>query len=448
MTPLLSLDSIDCAHKDGEPALLSGISLSLHAGECHCISGATGAGKSTLLLLAAGLGGVLCQGQICVQSGVTRALVLQDPHTQLLRRTIGAEVAFSLENLGIEPSQMPVKVRRALQRVGLDLPFGTQVATLSLGQKYRLMIAAQLVSEPGVLMLDEPWAQLDDEGVRSLTALLMKLKAEGMALLLVEHHADAFAELIDHYWTLKAGRLTASEIATQAEPQPCFIPSTAFFQSPNAEVRLTSPGFTLQHSQGEALFESPALEVNAGELVLLCGTNGCGKSSLLSMLAGCGDATGLPVSVMGKTPELGTFGYNLCYLMQRPNRQLFEMTVEAELSYSLKRYGLPQERGARVMNSLQIAGLAQHSPHRLSYGQQHLIALASLVCLEPKVFLLDDPFAGLDSVHSQLVVNLLQQLRARGCTLIIATHRPMALAQSQTWHIRNQRLEVEYVGQT
>ena len=445
--PLLTLDSVDIAHQACAPVLLTDVSLSLSAGECLCITGATGTGKSTLLLLAAGLGGVACRGQIRLEPGVTRALVLQDPHTQLLRRTIGAEVAFSLENQGVEPALMPVKVRRALQRVGLDLPFNTQVATLSLGQKYRLMIAAQLVCEPQILMLDEPWAQLDDEGVSSLITLLTRLKAEGMALMLVEHHAEAFAGLIDRYQVLQAGRLVLAESDCRPKPQSTAHSAPLLALSCNAEIRLQSPGFTLQHSQGDTLFQAQQLEVKAGELVLLCGSNGCGKSSLLSALAGCCDTSELPASVLGRSPALGAFGYDLCYLMQRPNRQLFEMTVEAELTYSLKRYALPEERAFRVMKSLQIGELAERSPHRLSYGQQHLIALASLVCLEPKIFLLDDPFAGLDSVYSELVNKLLQQLRARGCTLIIACHRAMDLAQTQTWHIHNKRLEVQHVGQ-
>lgn len=452
MRPLITLDSVSCAHGHDGPEVLTDIKLTVRAGECHCITGVTGAGKSTLLLLAAGLGGELTAGSIELGEQVCRALVLQDPHTQLLRRTIGAEVAFALENLGVASELMPGKVRRALQRAGLDLPFNTQVAGLSLGQKYRLMIAAQLVCEPQLLLLDEPWAQLDDAGVASLCALLATLKADGMGLILVEHHADAFAELIDSFWRLQQGRLlsvAAHSFDNQAEP----VLEQVISRQPRAagdRPVFESSGFSLTPTaDSRELFQSPDLSLHCGELALVYGGNGCGKSTLLSAIAGCRDDLDIPVTLLGKAPGLGIYGAQLCYLMQRPNRQLFEMTVRAELEYSLKRYQLPLARVDEILALLDITHLAEQSPHKLSYGQQHLVALASLACLKPRVFLMDDPFAGLDSCYSHKVAELIRLLRIEGTALIIASHRPLHLGQSQCWQIQSRRLEVtRHVGQT
>ncbi|MGI2258540.1 ATP-binding cassette domain-containing protein [Shewanella sp. GXUN23E] len=462
MTPLLTLDKLTFSPGNDAVSLLESVCLTLHAGECHCITGATGAGKSSLLLLAAGLLGEITAGQRMLAPGALCALVLQDPHTQLLRRTIGAEVAFVLENLGVAPGQMPARVLQALRRVGLELPLNTRVDSLSLGQKYRLMIAAQLVGKPSVLMLDEPWAQLDDEGVSELLKLLLRLKSEGLGLLLVEHHAGAFEGLIDHHWHLHQGQLYAAgmlidehlpEVFSGWPDKPLHNPHAATCLRLESEpfslmpVSAVSAATASDAIQERPLFSSPALRVAAAERVLLLGGNGSGKTSLLSLMAGCTAEQTVPLQILGRTPELGVHGADFCYLMQRPNRQLFELTVRAEMEYSLKRFKLPLERAQRMMALLDITHLADKSPHRLSYGQQHLVALGSLACLQPKLFLLDDPFAGLDRHYCNKVLLLLDKMQHEGCALIIASHRPLSLGQHQTWLIQAGKLEVSHVGQ-
>lgn len=86
--------------------------------------------------------------------------------------------------------------------------------------------------------------------------------------------------------------------------------------------------------------------------------------------------------------------------------------------------------------------MARHSPHTLSYGQQHLIALASLACLRPKLLLLDDPFAGLDEHFTDKIVALLTELSRQGTALVIASHRPIAaLPVDRLWRVVDGRLE-------
>ena len=131
----------------------------------------------------------------------------------------------------------------------------------------------------------------------------------------------------------------------------------------------------------------------------------------------------LPLKVLGRKPKLGVYGAELGLLLQRPSRQLFETNVLAEMQFSLNRFELPTARAEQMLLDLELSALAEQSPHKLSYGQQHLIALASLASLQPKVLLLDDPLAGMDKEYYRKVWFLLKRLSAQGSAILMTSHR-------------------------
>ncbi|MEL4238145.1 ATP-binding cassette domain-containing protein [Shewanella xiamenensis] len=422
---LLELDGVSFNYGSQLAPVLQELKLSIGAGQCHCVSGPTGSGKSSLLNLLAGVLSRPHEGDIWRHPELVTGLVMQDPQTQLLRQTVGAEVAFALENLGIPAENMLPKVQLALRRVGLFLRLDTPVCTLSLGQKYRLMIAAQLVCEPHLLLLDEPWAQLDDHGVSELLAVLRNLIAEGMALVLVEHNAAAFAEIIQHYWQLEAGRLSEG-IYTVSDAPVQDVPVRAWGGAHHlGKVLVSAEAFDFCFDGCQPLFSCPqGFQLHAGEIVTLVGDNGAGKTSLLKSLAGMLHLKlRLPLKVLGRKPKLGVYGAELGLLLQRPSRQLFETNVLAEMQFSLNRFELPTARAEQMLLDLELSALAEQSPHKLSYGQQHLIALASLACLQPKVLLLDDPLAGMDKEYYRKVWFLLKRLSAQGSAILMTSHR-------------------------
>lgn len=435
---LLELDGVCFNYGSLEPWIFRDLTMSVESGSCHCISGPTGSGKSTLLRLLSGLQTRPFEGGVYRRSQLLCGLVMQDPQVQLLRQTVGAEVAFALENIGVDTEAMIPRVQKALRRVGLFVSLDCPIGNLSLGQKYRLMIAAQLVSEPAVLLLDEPWAQLDNSGVEELQAVIRSLLAEDIAVVMSEHNPGAFADIVSHYWQLHAGHLVPGQFH-------CGHQLTVTEVKPGHEVILSAEPFEFRYQGDNVLFRSKQpLTVRDGELVMLCGDNGAGKSSLLKAIAGIqSNVNPLPVKVFGQRPKTGVFGGQLGLLMQRPNRQLFESTVIDEMSFSLRRFGLPVSFASELLQQLDLLSLAQRSPHTLSYGQQHLVALASLVCYRPSLLLLDDPLAGLDGAHLDKLLFMINYLRSMGGTVILSSHRALSLASvTQEWQLTQQALRV------
>jgi energy-coupling factor transport system ATP-binding protein len=431
ISPALFLDRAQLV--PGSVPLCEPVDLSVGASEFLLISGPTGSGKSTLLRVLAGLHP---PGNGARRAAGRCGLVLQDPEVQLMREHVGPEVALLLEHLCVPSGEMRPRVRRALQLVGLDLDFDRRVERLSQGQRYRLLMAAQLVAEPDVLLLDEPWAQLDPEGLEILLGLIADLCERGVAVIITDHHWQAFAELADRHLVLGTGGL----VPANGDAVPVLdFPMPPAGENVGQKV-LASGAFELLDHEGGPLLAGDGFALYGGETVSLVGPNGSGKSTLLHALAGLGSRYRGDLEVLGRPPTLDQRG-KLGYVLQQPAAQLFAPTVSEEIGFSLERFRRPAEWGREAIDELNLAEFAGRSPLTLSYGQQQLVALASWACIRPGLLLLDDPFAGLDPDRTGQVGRLLHQLVGRGCALIVANHRPISQL-THRWTIRDGELRV------
>lgn len=232
MTPLVKLESVEHAFADGS-AGLRGCTLALGQGRRHALLGANGAGKTTLLLHLNGLlrptaGLLQWHGQPYDYSrtGLTTlrsrvGLVFQNPERQLISALVEEDVAFGPLNLGLDDATVRTRVAASLDAVGLG-GFGHRpVHHLSFGQKKRACIAGVLAMEPEVLLLDEPMAGLDLPMQADLEALLDRLAARGVTVVLSTHDVDFAYRWADEIHMMAAGRCIAStpapELASQGE---------------------------------------------------------------------------------------------------------------------------------------------------------------------------------------------------------------------------------------
>ncbi|QOS10371.1 ABC-type transport system ATP-binding protein (probable substrate biotin) [Haloferax gibbonsii] len=209
-------------HRYGDTVAVDGVDLAIDDGECVIVAGANGSGKTTLVRHFNGLldpdeGSVTVNGRSVsdhlVAARTAVAMVFQHPEDQLVAATIGADVAFGPENLGLDRDEIDRRVRESLAAVNLDGREDERVDALSGGEVERLAIAGALAMRPDHLVLDEPFTGLDEPARRSVLARLRDLRAEGTSLVVVTHDLRDVAELADRVVVLADG-----DVALDAAP--------------------------------------------------------------------------------------------------------------------------------------------------------------------------------------------------------------------------------------
>ncbi len=423
--------------------------------------GPSGSGKSTLALTVAGLvpgeipatmtgtlelDGADVRGLGPVGAGARTGLVLQDPSAQLVMERAEDDVAFGLENRAWPPDDMHSRVPEALDAAGLGGLGRSRSRRLSGGQQQRLALAGALAPRPGLLVLDEPTANLDPEGAGTLIATLTALRAERAAsVLLIEHQVDQAWPLADVVLALGAdGRpidvgapdavLARSAAAMReagiwlpvaAEPA---VSSRVLFGSGGAtlgEVIVGADSVRFAYDRNEPVVRDLTLDAAAGERMALVGPNGSGKSTLARLLVGLLRPNQGTVHLHGEDPARmppATLARHAGYVFQEPERQFLAQRVGDEV-----RLGLTAEEAARIDDLMDRLGLplerfAERSPYRLSGGEQRRLSLACVLIRRPDVLVLDEPTFGSDRHGYDGLLGILGEHLDAGACLIAATH--------------------------
>jgi biotin transport system ATP-binding protein len=210
-------------HRYGDEAAVDGVSLEIEDGECVLLTGANGSGKTTLVRHLNGLlepddGEVLVNGapvqEDLVAARASVGMVFQNPRDGFVGATVGADVAFGPENLGLEREEIDARVDEALAAVELDGRRNERVADLSGGEQERVAIAAALAMRPDHLVLDEPFTGLDWPARQSVLDRLGALHADGTSLVVVTHDLRDVWDLADRVVAMRDG-----EIARRGDPE-------------------------------------------------------------------------------------------------------------------------------------------------------------------------------------------------------------------------------------
>lgn len=445
------IDRFSYAYPGAELYTLRDISLTILPGECHLLKGPTGSGKTTLLMALRDLLPPGHQtGMIHRFSPSTRTaaaspgLIRQNPKTQLLCSSLGADIAFGLENHCVPPAQMAGLIEDTLDTVGLKRPFSYPVERLSMGQQYRTCLAGQLVMNPQLVMMDEPVAQLDPRGREKLLEVIRKLKLAGRAVLICEHRSDLLESVVDCSWELTSDGRLSDHVQSNCSTRQIYFEkdwshptSTLPIDSVDADDTAENPilridGLKFAHEYGELDLSHLSFNIAEGTCIAISGPNGSGKTTLLRAMAGIVQPAAGTVEVFGVAPKLSQLRGSLAVLYQDPAKQLFETTVFNEVAFSALRNGLAPEQVRieveALLGQLCLLDLAEASPHTLSYGQKHLVGIAAVLAAKPKILLLDDPFAGLDTESVNRVITLVTRFaKESGTTVIWTSHDPADL---------------------
>ncbi|QNE14321.1 ABC transporter ATP-binding protein [Pseudarthrobacter sp. NBSH8] len=461
--------------------VLAGISLTLAPGSLTAVLGGSGSGKSTLGRVLAGwllpgdcgtltgffelagtsvtFTGTAADPQIDPgRWGRQVGLVPQDPAGALstVRVTVAEELAFGLENAGVDRASMAGAVRDTAALTGLAHLLDRDPATLSGGQLRRLAIGCAVIQRPAVLVMDEPFASLDTDGAEVLAALVRNLVRDGTAVVIMSQRAEAFLHNADTWLVLAGGTVAATgtpaelvaagalEMAGVVRPRPITAPrplkgseyQSAVDSPPALELRDVS--FTYRRTRRRGWFKTQpgppvdpvlhglSLTLNAGEILAVAGPNGSGKSTLLRHLNGLLQPTAGSVLVHGRNiggHPAGQVARDVGLLFQQPRDQLFERTVDREVRFGLERDGLAADQAVqRALAAVGLDHLAGRHPAELPASQQRLLALATVLARGPSVLALDEPTVSLDGPGLDRLDRVVRSTTADGTAVVLVTH--------------------------
>lgn len=465
-------------HAGRKNAALSGVDLDIAPGERVLVLGPSGSGKSTLMGGLAGLLGGAEEGDATgtlTVDGVAPAeargrvgLLMQDPEAQVVLARVGDDVAFGMENLGVAREEIWPRVENSLKAVGLSVPLDHLTTELSGGQKQRLALASILAMGPGLLLLDEPTANLDPSGVAEVRAAVETVvERTGATVVVVEHRVDVWASLVDRVIVVADGAIAAEgpldevlaqqgdalrergiwlpgdDVAAEVGPAPKVPPASS--ESPEGGARGTTPitrvtGLTIGYDASAPVRSGIDLTIERGVSTCIVGANGAGKSTFALTLAGL--LPPLAGTVEVETAD-GTVGDphewsskqllgRMSMVFQEPEYQFLAATVAEELAIGPRAAGMTDEEIAPLVDehleALGLTKLARANPMTLSGGEKRRLSVATALISAPELLILDEPTFGQDRGTWLGLVRLLRAALERGVTLVSITHDPAFVA--------------------
>ena len=457
-------------HAGRKNPALSGVDLDIAPGERVLVLGPSGSGKSTLMGGLAGLLGGTEEGEATgtlTVDGVAPAqargrvgLLMQDPEAQVVLARVGDDVAFGMENLGVPREEIWPRVEDSLAAVGLSVPLDHSTTELSGGQKQRLALASILAMGPGLLLLDEPTANLDPSGVAEVRAAVETVvERTGATVVVVEHRVDVWASLVDRVIVVADGAIAADgplrqvlaqqgdalcergiwlpgdDVAAEAAPAPELARASSD-ATPIARVA----DLTIGYDKNSPVRSGIDLTIERGVSTCIVGANGAGKSTFALTLAGLLPPISGTVEV--ETSD-GTRGDphewsskqllgRMSMVFQEPEYQFLASTVAEELAIGPRAAGMTDEEIAPLVDehleALGLTKLARANPMTLSGGEKRRLSVATALISAPELLILDEPTFGQDRGTWLGLVRLLRAALARGITLVSITHDPAFVA--------------------
>jgi energy-coupling factor transport system ATP-binding protein len=475
-SPMVSVDDVRYQYRPGQQPVLDGVSWVVDEGAFSVIAGQSGTGKSTLLRSLSGLvphfsggafgGNVRIAGEN-TRHYPTRALarlsgfVFQDPEAQAVSGRVDDEIAFGMEQLGVERPTMLRRIEELLDVLGIAHLRNRIVGTLSGGERQRVAIAAALAMGPRLLVLDEPTSQLDPAGADDVILLLHRLNEElGVTVAMSEHrlervvgYADCLRVLnADGSWvegeprevlsvvderlappvaragmklgwqptplTVKEGRAAWRSSGIQLPVAP-FDPAR-----PSGPASISLNGVEVRY-EDRTILRNVDFDVRSGEIVILMGRNGSGKTTLLRAMCGLHPASegvilldGQPVQALDPLARAEVVGF----LPQRARTLLFSETVADEVLFTLDRRNASAGELPDILREFGLEHLSERHPFDLSAGEQERLALAVTLAGSPSLLLLDEPTRGLDAIRKDELVHAIRARANKGAAVVMATH--------------------------
>lgn len=442
---------------DQQP-ILKNITAEFTAGKIHLLTGVSGSGKSTILKLIAGLlpkyGGEIVTGAVDVPTDAQIGMVFQDPLMQFALDTPRHELEFTLENCQVPTDKIPERVKEALQFGKVDDLANRLITTLSGGQQQRVALAAATAMQPNVLLLDEPFANIDEENRQLILKQLVRLNSDyHTTIIITDHDLHGYEQLHPLVWQLTKGHL--AQLSSKDRDQ-------LLAESVNPQIATPLPPSTLPaiikfdelaiKRENHSLLLPTNLGIVKNKITLLTGPNGIGKSTLLKAIARLLKYEG-KIDYAGENIQKispGKYYKHLGLIFQHANDQFLNVTVGEELALGFKTCQNPyfsQQQVNEALAALGLNGREDQVVYSLSGGQKKKLQILLMLMRGQETLLLDEPFTGLDPASLKTVLHLIKaSQKEKPQTLLIVSHQLSGLDGFIDYHLTMNHQHLNYVG--
>lgn len=478
---IIKVENLSFTYKGSKRRILDNISFSVRKGDFVILYGPSGSGKTTLLKFMKNelrpegqtSGKVYYKGKdileiSAVQSANEIGFMMQNPESQVITDKVYRELAFGLENIGEDNVTMKRKTAEISSTFGIDKWFRGNTAVLSGGQKQLLNLASVMVMSPELIILDEPLSQLDPFSARSLVETLMRFNREyGVTVIIAEHILDEFYAWADAIAVIDQTRLKyfgvprtccgffeKNDSIVQGLPIPSRIyqrfnvnaacpldvregreflnrhcknkikrvSAPVYYNNNSHVIELENISFRYRKNSPD-IIKNLTLRVRKGEVYAVTGGNGCGKTTLLSII--CGYLRPYRGKIL-----MGGLAKNknlkISVIPQNSMELFTEQTLKDDLvNYALK-CGFDRETAPvavyDVCRRLQLTDALKNHPYDLSDGELQKAAVAKTIISGPDLILLDEPTKGVDAWSKKIFSEIVRSLAREGRAVIIVTH--------------------------
>ena len=473
-----TLHDINLTIYEGEKVLLVGPSGSGKSTLGHCINGLIPFSYRGEMKGSVKVAGLETREGNLFELSKKVGTVLQDSDGQFIGLTVGEDIAFSLENDCVEDREMKETVQKVADMVDMGKLLKSSPFELSGGQKQRVAFAGVMVDDVDVLLFDEPLANLDPATGKTAIDLIDRIQRQAQkTVVIIEHRLeDVLYRHVDRIVVVAEGRIAADMtpdelMATQQLSElgirePLYVTAMKYAgisitpqmragqlqtlviddeirrkiqdwcaepvpaREPAGEAILTVNHLSFQYTKSRKILQDVNFSIKSGEMVSIVGTNGAGKSTLAKVICGFvtedeGDILFEGKSLKGQT--IKERSQYISYVMQNPNQMICKPMIFDEVALGLRIRGelSEEEIRERVEHALKICGLypfRKWPVSALSFGQKKRVTIASMLVMNPKVLILDEPTAGQDYRHYTEIMEFLKELNQQGVTIILITH--------------------------
>lgn len=452
MTFMIKLEDVSYRYPGTTEPALSHLTLSVRKGSCVVVTGPSGSGKTTLCMAATGIlhheyaNGV--EGQIYVDGtdvlsykdvsaiGARVGVVFDDPDSQLIFTTIEEEILSTLENSGIPRDQVPPRLEKILETTRINHLRDRAPHTLSGGQKQRAAIAVTLAMNTDILVLDEPTSELDPASTELILGIFRDLKADGKAIMIIEHKIGPVLPIADELVLLKDGTIKVQGPPGILLDDPVFRP---MFLGPERRGKPVMPSVAadnpvaisvrnLYHCYGSVVaLDNVSLAIPRGEWVAVVGENGSGKTTLVRHFNGLLQPTSGEVTILGQdTRNAGvhTLSHSAGLVFQNPDTMFFSDSVYEEVAYGSRNRGINDIETViqDALDAVHLSHAKNQYPRNLSRGERQRLAIACILAMQTPILILDEPTTGLDPWETVELMEVIVSLQRSGHTIVMITH--------------------------